>query len=101
MSRQRAVRCSAMATPRRLAPEDVEALVLARLCVADGRVEQARSAAHMTQAEFGAFCQVTESAVCHWEAGRRVPRSEEAIRLGRLLRQLGVKSRRPPKEAVS
>ena len=90
-----------MATPRRLDADDVDAVVLARLALVDGRAREARLAAQMTQAEEAAYCKVTEGCVNHWEARRRVPRTEEAIRLGRLLQQLGVSdSRSKPKAAA-
>ncbi len=48
-------------------------------------VRNLRKRALLTQAEVGAALGVTHAAVSQWEAGNRVPRGDQAVRLLQLL----------------
>ncbi len=50
-------------------------------------VRNLRKRALLTQAEVGAALGVTHAAVSQWEAGNRVPRGDQAVRLLQLLEE--------------
>lgn len=64
-------------------------LVRARRLVAERKVAQRRRVARLTQAEIAAAIGVSRSTVASWEAGRRTPRREVALRYVILLDALG------------
>jgi DNA-binding transcriptional regulator YiaG len=64
------------------------ALASLRADVASGRARLIRERARVSQSEVGRAIGTTGSAIAHWEAGRRVPRGEAAIRYAQLLAEL-------------
>ena len=68
--------------------KDVLLLSWLRCALADGTAREIRDAARITQAEIAMECGVTDQAVALWEAGKRTPRGEPALRYARLLDQL-------------
>jgi len=59
-----------------------------RADVASGRARLIRERARVSQSEVGRAIGTTGSAIAHWEAGRRVPRGDAAIRYAQLLTKL-------------
>lgn len=68
--------------------EQVLAISEMRRMFADGRAARIRQEARLTQAEIASVLGVESSAVSHWEAGRRSPRGESALRCRSLLESL-------------
>lgn len=54
----------------------------------DGTARVLRMRAGLTQTEVASTCRVSEATVSRWERGKRMPRTREALRYGRVLRQL-------------
>lgn len=59
-----------------------------RSLLRSGRAAEIRHAAGLSQVDVALVCGVSPSAVCLWEAGRRLPTREPAMKLARLLRAL-------------
>jgi transcriptional regulator with XRE-family HTH domain len=70
------------------AAQEVLAVARLRADLISGRARAIREEAHLTQAETARAAGVSQSAVTQWEAGRRSPRGEAAIRYARFLQEL-------------
>jgi DNA-binding XRE family transcriptional regulator len=63
-------------------------LAEAREAAATGSGAKLRQAARLSRAELGRAAQIDEASVWRYEAGKRVPRGESAIRYAKALRRL-------------
>ena len=72
----------------RRALDEAVLAALARRALADGTFRELRHRSGLSQGGAGAIVGVTHGAIGHYEAGRRKPRGEIAVRLGRLVRRL-------------
>lgn len=75
-----------------LTVQDLRDINFAREVINDRKLAARRAAARLNRAELAAAVGCTSEALAQWEAGRRTPRSEPALRLGRVLRELEVAS---------
>jgi transcriptional regulator with XRE-family HTH domain len=66
----------------------MELIVEARQTVKSGRATELRRTAGLSQGELAALVGVAPSAISRWESGSRVPRPDEAVAYGRVLRKL-------------
>lgn len=73
--------------------KDALLVVDARAALRDGRAQELREAAGLSQGELAAVVGVSSAAYCRWESGERAPRGVAALRLGRFLRALESKLR--------
>lgn len=71
-----------------LTTQDLEDIRTARDLLATGEAQRLREAANLTRAEVAAHADSSTDAVALWESGQRCPRTEPALRLGRLYREL-------------
>jgi DNA-binding XRE family transcriptional regulator len=63
-------------------------LSLIRRLLADGSAQRVRESAGLSRADVARDLAVDESTIARWEARKRVPRSEVALRYGELLGEL-------------
>ncbi len=71
-----------------LTTRDLEDIRTARELLATGEAQRLREASNLTRAEVAAFAESSIDAVALWESGQRCPRTDPALRLGRLYRRL-------------
>jgi DNA-binding transcriptional regulator YiaG len=71
-----------------LSQRDLDDIRLARVVLRDGEGEALRESAQLQRSELAAAVGATADAVALWEAGKRVPRTEAALQLGRLYRRI-------------
>lgn len=76
--------------------EELQLISEARELVQSGKATEIREAAHLSQSEVAAFCDVTPACVCRWENGQRLPRGAPAKRLARLMRSLAERTANVP-----
>jgi transcriptional regulator with XRE-family HTH domain len=73
------------------APSQLDGLTLladARKAARSGRGRRLRQEAGFSQAEIGAFCGVTATAISLWENDKRTPRGEAARRYAHVIQAL-------------
>lgn len=68
--------------------ESAQRITAARQMLADGTARTIRKQAGLSLADAGSVVGVDQVTVWRWETGRRVPRSEHALKYGALLRAL-------------
>lgn len=72
----------------KLTTRDLAAIAAVREALLNGDFQRRREESHLSRAEVATLVDASFDAVALWEAGRRIPRTEAALRLGRLYRRL-------------
>jgi transcriptional regulator with XRE-family HTH domain len=78
------------------AAQEVLAVARLRADLKSGRARAIREEANLTQPEVARGVGVSQSAIAQWEAGRRVPRGDAAVRYAQFLLDLDQVSREVP-----